>query len=255
MGDLASRVNALIERYFDGNVYQASRAWGVPQPTAHRLATGATRSPRAENLSRIAAYHRTSVEWLLTGEGSDPLTGEPMQLPQYHNYRELVEGLGLSPEAQWTMLSLPVSGFAAYTVLCQWGIGFGSTLTEQPDDVQRAGRDAQRKATMYLSQAWYHFLDGLIRAYGASRVKEKLESEQWRARVGFHPVALELFNVEGGAELVRQAYVRSSYSRSPWAGVILVDSPALPPLDAIPPEQLSKPRRGRPRKSRPPRPR
>src|SRR5690348_8247162 len=110
MADLAGRVNALIERYFDGNVYQASRAWGVPQPTAHRLASGATSSPRAKNLSRIAGYHGTTVEWLLDGEGPDPLAGEPIQLPQYHDYHELVESLGLSPEAQWAMLTLPVAG-------------------------------------------------------------------------------------------------------------------------------------------------
>jgi hypothetical protein len=247
---LTGRVNALIERYFGGIALRASRAWRVPQPTVHRLAAGLTQSPRATTLHRIAQYHSTTVEWLLKGKGPNPLKTPALPMVEYLEFRTVVERLGLDPETKWAVLSLPTTTSAAHSILCQWGIGYAPDYIEQPARVVATAEDARWKAAALQYTSWAYLLEGLIRAYGRERVRQKLQSELDRIQLGFHPVAMELLDVEGGPQLLEENVIPRVHTGGPWAGPIMVGLPKTPPLNAVPPERL-KPGRGRPRKTRP----
>jgi hypothetical protein len=247
--DLAARVNALVDRYFGGNVLKAARVWRVPQPTLHRLTSRTTRSPRAATLQRIAHYHSTTIEWLLDGKGPSPLETAPLPMVEYLEFREVVERLALDPETKWAVLSLPTTIGAAHSVLCTWGVGYVSEYIEQPRRVVATAQHAAWKGAALQYLGWAHLLEGLIRAYGRERVREKLRSEISRVRLGFHPIGMELLYEERGRHLLEEILPRVQ-TGGPWAGTTLIDTPATPPLNAVPPERL-KTGRGRPRRTRP----
>ena len=243
--DLPSRINALIERHFEGNVRRAAQAWGVPQPSLHRLAAGQTRNPHHGTLLPIARDLETTVGWLRTGEGPNPLL--PADLPQveYREFRRVVDQLELDPETEFAVLSLPTAIGAAHEILCRWGIGFLEEFEEAPPRVVEASREARYAASALLFLSWAQFLDGLIRAYGRVRVREKLQSERARILLGFHPIALEFLNDDAGPALLAKVLPRVAGTRH--AGVVLINRPTTPPLDA----RSTTPPRGRPRKTRP----
>lgn len=62
----------------------------------------------------------------------------------------------------------------------------------QAPRVVQVAFDAKYQAAKLKYVSWGHLVDGLIRAYGRERVREKLDSEVRRIRLGFHPVPLEL---------------------------------------------------------------
>ena len=248
--DLAGRVNALIERYFGGNALKAARAWMVPQPTVHRLGAGITRSPRAVTLRQIAHYHATTVEWLLEGTGPNPLETPALPMVEYLEFRDAVDRLGLDAETRWAVLSLPTTIGAAHTILCRWGLDFSSEYVEEAPRVVAESRDAAWKAAAMQYLSWAHLLEGLIRAYGRTRVRDKLRSELARLHLGLHPIAMELLHVEGGPILLETKILPRIRTGGSHAGTIMIDLPAIPPLDAEPPERRA-PGRGRPRKTRP----
>jgi hypothetical protein len=253
--DLAGRINALIDRYFGGNALKASRAWRVSQPTVHRLAAGKTSSPRARSLVPIADYHGTTVKWLLEGQGPNPLETPALPMVEYLEFRDVVKQLRLDRETEWAVMSLPAGPGAAHSVLCTWGVGYpegsgqGTIYTEVPPGVARVARDAAWKAAALQYQSWAYLLEGLMRAYGVRRVRDKLKSELQRVQLGFHPVALELLHEASAPEILRAMLARV-HTGGPQAGVTLYDLPAIPPLDAVPSTELA-PRRGRPRKTKP----
>jgi hypothetical protein len=61
---------------------------------------------------------------------------------------------------------------------------------------------------------------------------------------------MELLNVEGGRLLFEEKVLPRVRTGGLYAGTIMMEFPATPPLDAVLPEHL-KPGRGRPRTTRP----
>ncbi|MCD6056157.1 MAG: peptidase S24-like domain protein [Gammaproteobacteria bacterium] len=57
-----------------------ARQTGIPQPTLHRILSGATRSPRGESLSKLANFLSVTISQLI---GDDPLPSN--RLPGTHN--------------------------------------------------------------------------------------------------------------------------------------------------------------------------
>ncbi len=241
--DLCGRVNALIDRFFGGNRTAAARAWNVAQPTVQRLAVGSTATAKATTLASIAAHHDTTVDWLLNGRGPDPLAADRVPFVEHRDFRQLVDSLGLSPETRRAVLDLPRTTFAAYMILCQWGANPQYGHPPQPRRVTLTAIDANFKAASLQFTSWGHLIDGLIRAYGKDRVRDKLESEVRRIRLGFHPVPLELMWMPEAATVLDALEQRlENYGEQP-VGLLMLDSPALPALDVIPPGH-AKPKRG-----------
>ena len=242
--DLWGRVNALIDRFFGGNRTAAAKAWQVAQPTVQRLAVGTTSTARATTLARIAAHHDTTVDWLLNGRGPDPLAADPLPYVEHRDFRQLVESLGLSPEAQRAALNLPRTTFAAYMILCQWGSNPQYGHPPQPPRVRDTALDANYKAASLQFLSWGYLIEGLIRAYGKDRVRDKLESEVRRIWLGFHPVPLELMWMPEATTVLDALEQRlEDYGEQPF-GFLMLDTPAQPALDVITPERV-KPKRGR----------
>ena len=241
--DLSGRVNALIERFFGGNRSAAARTWRVPQPTIQRLAVGDTETVRASTLVKIAATHDTSIDWLLSGRGPDPLSTERLPYVEYRDFEHLVNGLGLSERTRLAVLDLPRTTSTAHTVLCHWGTVLPEPPRLQPDDVRQVSHDAKYKAAALQFVSWGYLFDGLIKAYGPERVRDKLESEFQRIRLGFHPVPLDLMWIPEAKPLFAVLEARFE-QRGGWTGTLLIDGPALPALDTVP----NKSKRGRPTK-------
>ncbi len=59
---------------------ELARSTNTPQPTLHRILSGATRSPRGKSLSKIAKYFSITINQLI---GEDPLPND--RLPGTHN--------------------------------------------------------------------------------------------------------------------------------------------------------------------------
>ena len=244
--DLSARVTALIDRFFGGNRSAAARTWRVPQPTVQRLAVGDTETVRASTLVKIAATHETSIDWLLSGRGPNPLETDPLPFVEYTDLEQIVDGLGLSAETRRYVLDLPKTISTAHTILCRWGTVGPDAPPSQPDDVVQAALDAKYKASALQYVSWAVLFDGMIKAYGRERLREKLESEVRRIRLGFHPVPLELIWMRDAAPVLDALEARlKRYAGGP-VGVALIDYPQIPALNAIPSESL-KPKRGRPK--------
>jgi hypothetical protein len=251
--DLCGRVNALIDRFFGGNRTKAAKAWAVPQPTVQRLAVGTTETVRATTLARIAEMHDTTIDWLMSGRGPNPLSNDPVPYVEYRDFRDLVDSLELSLATRQAVLDLPKAISTAHTILCQWGMTSPEPPAPQPEGVMQTSRDAKYQASALHHMSWAYLFDGLIKAYGRERVREKLESEFRRIRLGFHPRPMNLFWVpEGRAGLDALDTWLDRPGVHP-AGLALIEYPALPPLDAISPSQ-AKPKRGRPVKLGPAKP-
>ncbi|HEY4100339.1 MAG TPA: hypothetical protein VGM20_05640 [Gemmatimonadales bacterium] len=245
--DLSGKVNALIERFFGGNRSAAARTWRVPQPTVQRLAVGDTETVRASTLMKIAATHETSVDWLLNGRGPDPLATDPLPFVEYTDLEQIVDSLGLSAVTRRYVLDLPKTISTAHSILCDWGTVGPDAPPSQPDDVVQVARDAKYKASALQYVSWAYLFDGMIKAYGRERVREKLESEVRRIRLGFHPVPLELMWMKEAAPILDALDARLALYGGGPVGVAMYDDPPILALNSIPPES-SKPKRGRPAK-------
>ncbi len=53
-----------------GNVKEASRESGIPQPTLHALYNGVASKPRRKTLKRLVEFYGVSEEWLLGEKGT-----------------------------------------------------------------------------------------------------------------------------------------------------------------------------------------
>ena len=115
---------------------------------------------------------------------------------------------------------------------------------QQPADVLKTSGNARYSAAQLQYMSWAHLLDGLIKAYGRERVREKLESELDRIRLGFLIFPLELLWLEEAKPVL--AAVATSLERRGRMSMMLLDGPAVSPLDALP---ADKPKRGRPAKT------
>ncbi|MGH7594140.1 MAG: hypothetical protein ACRELE_09870 [Gemmatimonadales bacterium] len=239
--ELGKRVSALIERFFGGNRTAAARAWGVPQATVQRLVVGDSQTVRATTLDKIARKHDTSIDWLMSGRGPDPFATEPMPYVEYMDFERLVRGLQLSDAARRAVLDLPRATSHAHTILCHWGLMAPNPPPRQPDDVVGASMDARYKAAALQYVSWGYLFDGLIKAYGRERVREKLESEIQRTEMGFHPVPLEMLWLAEAKPLL--ATLNARFKERGRLSALLIDGPAIPPLDARLP---NGPTRGRP---------
>jgi hypothetical protein len=241
--DLSARVSALIERFFGGNRTAAARAWGVPQPTVQRMVVGDSATVRATTLDKIAKAHETSMDWLMSGRGPDPLKNDPIPYVEYTGFEQLVDSLSLSPLVRTAVLDLPKVTSHAHTVLCQWGLLAPDPPAHQPYDVTHASSNANYNAAALQYVSWAHLFDGMIKAYGRDRLREKLESELDRIRMGFHPFPLEMLWLKETPPII--ATVAARFEQRQRMSMAFYDVPPVPPLDAVPPD---RPKRGRPAK-------
>jgi hypothetical protein len=237
-----ARVSALVDRFFGGNRTAAARAWGVPQATVQRLVVGDTQSVKAITLDKIAKAHDTGIDWLMSARGPNPLETDRVPYVEYADFETLVNGLELSEPTRLALLDLPRTVSVAHTILCHWGLTSPNPPGQQPDDVRQASQDARYKAAALQFTSWGYLFDGMIKAYGRERVREKLESEFQRIRLGFHPVPLELMWLNEAKPVLGQLEERFK-QRGGRTGTVLIDYPALPPLDAVvaPPARPGRP--------------
>lgn len=235
--DFPGRINQLVERFFGGVVSKAASAWGVHQPTVHRWLAGEAKSPRAYGLLPIAEYHGTSMEWLLTGEGPNPLDRDPYPMVEYHDWDEQVRRLELPPDVARAVLALPSTTLHAHSILCRWGSArFTMDSEESPGEKQ--GWKALWLAQAQELAVWAQFLESLVRAFGRDRVRDKLVSEEERILLGFHPVAMSLLNeptvVDRLHDTIKRLRPRPEDPSSldgPTSVVENVGDPQLPPLN------------------------
>ena len=114
----------------------------------------------------------------------------------------------------------------------------------QPDDVVKTSSNARYNAASLQYMSWAHLFDGLIKAYGSERVREKLESELDRIRLGFHIFPLESLWLEEAKPVL--ATVAARLAQRGRMSMMLIDGPAVPPLDGLPADM---PKQGRPAKT------
>lgn len=92
------RLARLVDVVFEGNVYSAARAAGIPQPTLQRLLEGTTAQPRIGTVKRLADGYGVPMGWLLGELPSEGAQGpmaalpEPLWLIQAH-YRSAQRGM------------------------------------------------------------------------------------------------------------------------------------------------------------------
>ena len=96
--------------------------------------------------------------------------------------------------------------------------------SQQPPDVLKASGNARYSAAQLQYMSWAHRFDGLIKAYGRERVREKLESELDRIRLGFHIFPLELLWLEEAKPVL--AAVATSLERRGRLSMMLLDGQA-----------------------------
>lgn len=65
----SKRLKYLIDTVHDGNVKEAARQSGVPQPTLHALYRGVAERPRRKTLERLVSFYGVSEEWLRGEKG------------------------------------------------------------------------------------------------------------------------------------------------------------------------------------------
>jgi hypothetical protein len=205
------------------------------------MVVGDSETVRATTLDKIAKKHETSMDWLMSGRGPDPLKNEPVPYVEYTDFEQLVDSLSLSPLVRTAVLDLPKVTSHAHTVLCHWGLLAPDPPAHQPYDVMHASSNANYNAAALQYVSWAHLFDGMIKAYGRDRVRDKLESELDRIRMGFHPFPLEMLWLEEAKPIL--ATVDARFEQRQRMSLAFYDVPTAPPLDALPPEA---PKRGRP---------
>ncbi|MGH7593660.1 MAG: hypothetical protein ACRELE_07405 [Gemmatimonadales bacterium] len=208
------------------------------------MVVGDSEAIRATTLDKIAKAHETSMDWLMSGRGPDPLKNDPVPYVEYTDFEQLVDSLTLSPLVRAAVLDLPKATSHAHTVLCDWGMMAPNRPEYQPYDVLHASSNANYNASAYQYVSWAHLFDGMIKAYGKDRVREKLESELDRIRMGFHAFPLEMVWLEETRPIL--ATVAARFEQRQRMSIAFYDVPPVPPLDALPPEA---PKKGRPAKS------
>lgn len=227
--DLAGRLRSLIDEGFAGNVNRAAKAWGVPQPTLYRYVTGITEAPNARTLQRIAKFYDTTVEWLLDGVGSGPLESAYL-IAELRAWETLVKTLHLSAAIEPIVVALPERISAAHRVLCDWGL-FNWRGKKVSEKRMEPALRAKWLAGALELDAWTVLLRGLITSYGRLAVRNKLESDVDRIRLGFQPFVMfarDTGRLAGDLEPIYNEF----HPPGQHPAIILFNDPPMPPLNA-----------------------
>lgn len=77
------RLRYLVDTLHGGNVKEAARQSGVPQPTLHALYAGTATAPRRKTLEKLTRFYTVSEDWLLgrTGGLRNPDLAVPRETP------------------------------------------------------------------------------------------------------------------------------------------------------------------------------
>ena len=170
---LALRVQGLVDRFHGGSVNAAARQAGVEQQTMRRIVLGDIQNPRSDTLRRIADANGATIDWLLTGRGSEPegpdaaihrVIADPETVTSGGNWLSLVKELELPEELHAEMVSWPFAPTVTDLTL---------SLTLGAERQEDAARNAM-KATRAMAAAWHAFLTGLIALYGRERIRDAL---------------------------------------------------------------------------------
>lgn len=212
------RVRELIDRQYVGKVQRAAKAWGVPQPTLRRIYQGLNVRPSAEALHRIARATGTTTEWLLTGEGSPPVSGDERSAPvaSAKEWRALLGEIATAgagedpfPDAERRrVLTNKNEAFAVYRGLAglvdlPWAVSYLLGVWEStPVKDARALEDAALEAVDVISRAWITFLRRAIALLGADVVWQRLRSSPLDVALRFSDAAAILES--GGRDLWRE---------------------------------------------------
>lgn len=184
---LHDRIGRLIHHFFGGNLNAAAHAWGIPQPTLHRIVEGTTKSPRVDLLAKIAAAHSTTIEWLFTGEGEEPqwarqtmgrmapVTGQVLA------WTKLLDRLNLQPQVKDSLIEAVFGPWWMY-----------STLAAEETEESRESQEQVREAVERSAHAWTTALLGLLESFPEAVVKQALERHADDARLWFNPFGLWL---------------------------------------------------------------
>lgn len=179
---LRKRIRTLVDARFAGSVNAAAHGWGISQPSLQRIVDGTTKLPRQSTLARIAELEVTTIEWLLTGNGADPLGGAVLR----HSSREseeweaTINNLGLRAPDYEAVLFLPRAVHDAAEQL------LGAISRAKPDAVTRKKvGGAWAKAERLACKSWNILVATLVEVYGTEAVRTAWKSARFRARLGF----------------------------------------------------------------------
>lgn len=190
---LAGRVQQIVDDYWGGSVNAAATALGIPQQTLQRVVSGKTLEPRFRVLDAIARGARTSVDWLLNGNGQGPQkedeTGRPLSGGTAHWDRVLRQ---LYPDRELVGDLLREVPFAPIT--------FAAVIGDRLGADSRRGRNRSHyddplfkssvRAVDSCAAAWAVLLEDAIRELGDATVRERLAPLVLLAMRGFTPHAL-----------------------------------------------------------------
>jgi transcriptional regulator with XRE-family HTH domain len=183
MAELADRVQALVDRYHDGDVKKAAQAIGLAQPTLHRIVIGKVTNPRLKQLNAIAAYYSrlvspVTLDWLQNGTGDPPSSRDPFRdRAEMLRWMDLVLQLELQGPVADSLLRLPEGIENATRVL---GIPWENRRQERPfPPGHPTGRELapppkllEAVRLQYLS--WTRWLEDWIEAEGVEKVWARL---------------------------------------------------------------------------------
>lgn len=183
---LHTRMQAVVEQFWAGNVKAAAKQLGIPQNTLYRIVSGETPNPRANVLAKIAKFSGTTVEYLLSGEG---------RAPQSKDERDRFISGG---SARWFRLveSLYPQRGGVREVLDDVPFGptrFVEILVAETDRNKRLGTGRKwREGTLQRLQAscveaWAELLEEAIAAFGADAIRKRLDANEIVVAAGFTP--------------------------------------------------------------------
>ncbi len=230
---LASRVAGLIRQHFDGSVSAGAQAYGVPQPTLFRIVGGKSESPRVGTLRRIADYHRTTIDWLLKGEGADPGEASAYPLREWQEFDAVLRSLDLPDAVYQRAIRLPGEIGTAFDYLCTAGLD--SNWVPRRGKLKVAAWEGAWKAKALLLKAWTTFLRGLVSGYGKAAVGTKLASEPDLLALGFQPFAIFLLFDGALPSNLDELFARHTPAGLPtgWSmHTVPPNRPKRPPLEA-----------------------
>ena len=182
-GQLKDRVQQVIDRLCEGSVNRAARQLGIPQQTLQRIASGDTPNPRANVLAQIAKFAGTTVEYLLTGEGTGPQAvdgrGRPRSggvarwlrivaslYPERGGVREHLDDLVFGPLGFYWVIAPP---------------SFDSRGREKP----RRNLKSLGRVQDNVAEAWANLLEDALAVFGPDTVRKQLESTEIAVAGGF----------------------------------------------------------------------
>jgi hypothetical protein len=197
LGSLAARVRYLIRVKFGESVNAAARAWGIPQRTLARIASGATTDPQASAVQRIADGAGVAPEWVLkgNGRGPDPMLAGPVT-PANLEWARLVGSLRLPPDLEVAVRLLTLAPAIAWSTLTP-----PDARLKMMKDVRGALRmlDEEVANVDIFARAWSRLLRAKIEAHGVEAVRTRLlETSRDYIVAGFNPLLIEVLTEQLG---------------------------------------------------------